>query len=126
MTDLKEFSGDDFQADAAMNPDVKPVTGPVDDEKLAPSEQVDYRGVDEGLTSLGVTTQNADTALLGVTDTPGVRAGSSVDAPGEKNSGRHIQSPDADDLSDRTSDAMAGDNVDDKLGEDFINDPTNN
>ena len=119
------FSGDDFQAKAAMNPDVKPVIGPVDDEDLTPSEQTDYRSVDNGMTSIGSTSQNSDTALLGVTDTPGVRAGSDVDAPGVQQQHRTISGPDEDDIAARTSDAIAGDNVDDKLGETFVNDPGN-
>lgn len=125
MSDVKSFSGDDFQAKAAMNPDVTEASDEGDDDQLKPSEQTDYRSVDNGLTSIGSTTQNADTAVLGLTDTPGVRTGSDVDAPGTKSVGRTIHGPDAEDIAHQTSDAIAGDNVDDKLGEDFINDPDN-
>ena len=120
---VKDFSGADFQAKAAMNPDIAEPQGQANDEKLKPSEQVDYRGVDEGMTSVGVTTQNADTAVLGVTDTPGVRAGSDINAPGVQNSGRVPQGPDEDAIVNHRSDPIAGDNVDDKTGGRVLNDP---
>lgn len=119
------YSGDAFQADAAMNPDVRPMEDDVTDNQVKPSEQTDYRSVDNGLTSIGSTTQNADTALLGLTDTPGVRAGSDVDAPGVKVAGRTQQGPDATEIVEGESDAISGDNVDDKTGGGFVNDPEN-
>ena len=120
-----DYSGEAFQADAAMNPDVRPMDDSVSDEKVKPSEQTDYRSVDNGLTSIGSTTQNADTALLGATDTPGVRVGSNVNAPGVEVAGRTQQGPDAQEIVDKDSDPISGDNVDDKTGGGFVNDPEN-
>ena len=119
------YAGDAFQADAAMNPDVRPMDQQPSDEEVKPSEQTDYRSVDNGMTSIGSTTQNADTALLGVTDTPGVRIGSDVNAPGVEVKGRTQQGPDAQEIVQGESDAISGDNVDDKTGGGFINDPEN-
>ena len=120
-----DFSGDDFQAKAAMNPDVRPIEADPTDDKVTPSEQTDYRSVDEGMTSIGVTSQNSDTAVLGVTDTPGVRTGSDIEAPGVQTAGRTAHGPDSDDIIDETSDPIAGDNVDDKTAGPVLNDPDN-
>ena len=120
-----DFAGDAFQADAAMNPDVRPMDDTPTDEQVKPSEQTDYRSVDNGLTSIGSTTQNADTALLGVTDTPGVRTGSKIDAPGVEVKGRVQEGPDAEEIIEHDSDPISGDNVDDKTGGGFVNDPEN-
>ena len=121
----ENYSGSAFQADAAINPDLRPIQGEVDDDKLKPSEQTDYRSVDEGNTSIGVTSQNSDTAVLGITDTPGVRTGSSIEAPGVQVSGRTTEGPDAEEIAEKDSDPMAGDNVDDKAGGPILNDPDN-
>ena len=119
------YSGEAFQADAAMNPDIRPMDDSVSDDQVKPSEQTDYRSVDNGLTSIGSTTQNADTALLGTTDTPGVRTGSDENAPGVEVKGRTQQGPDAEEIVQHDSDPISGDNVDDKTGGGFINDPEN-
>ena len=119
------YAGDAFQADAAMNPEVRPMDQHPSDDEVKPSEQTDYRSVDNGMTSIGSTTQNADTALLGQTDTPGVRAGSDESSPGVKVSGRTQNGPDAEEIVEGKSDAISGDNVDDKTGGGFINDPAN-
>ena len=119
------YAGDAFQADAAMNPEVRPMDQNPSDDEVKPSEQTDYRSVDNGMTSIGSTTQNADTALLGQTDTPGVRAGSDVSSPGVKVSGRTQNGPDAEEIVEGDSDAISGDNADDKTGGGFINDPAN-
>jgi len=125
LATVKDFSGDDFQAKAAMNPDIEATQGQATDEKLTPSEQTDYRSVDEGMTSIGVTSQNADTAVLGVTDTPGVRTGSDINAPGVQVMGRTTQGPDEEEIVEGDSDPIAGDNVDDKSGGRVLNDPDN-
>ncbi len=120
------YSGDAFQAGAAMNPDVKPMEdNDVTDSEVKPSEQTDYRSVDEGMTSVGVTSQNADTAVLGATDTPGVRMGSDVADPGVKVQGRQVQGPDAQEVVEHESDPISGDNIDDKAGGGVLNDPYN-
>ncbi len=119
------YSGDAFQANAAMNPDVKPMDNNVDDDEVKPSEQTDYRSVDNGMTSVGSTSQNSDTALLGVTDTPGVRMGSEVKAPGLQDVDRKMEGPDAEEIVHHESDPIAGDNIDDKVGGGFVNDPAN-
>ena len=120
------YSGDAFQANAAMNPDVKPMDdSKVTDDTVKPSEQTDYRSVDEGMTSVGVTSQNADTAVLGNTDTPGVRMGSEIADPGVKVEGRNVKGPDAEEIVEHESDPISGDNVDDKAGGGVINDPYN-
>lgn len=119
------FSGNAFQANAAMNPDVKPMDDDVTDNEVKPSEQTDYRSVDNGMTSVGVTSQNADTAVLGTTDTPGVRSGSDIDDPGVKVQGRQVKGPDAEEIVEHESDPISGDNIDDKAGGGVINDPYN-
>ena len=120
------YAGDAFQANAAMNPDVRPMkSNDVTDDEVKPSEQTDYRSVDEGMTSVGVTSQNADTAVLGNTDTPGVRAGSDVADPGVKVQGRQVKGPDAEEIGEHESDPISGDNVDDKAGGGVLNDPYN-
>ena len=120
-----DYAGDAFQANAAMNPAVRPMGNDVTDNQVKPSQQTDYRGVDEGLTSIGVTTQNADTAVLGQTDTPGVRAGSDIDDPGVKVVGRDVSGPDAEEIVEHDSDPISGDNIDDKAGGGILNDPYN-
>lgn len=129
-TDLardNNYSGGAYQADAAMNPAINPAINPMTarpiDDVLKPSEQTDYRSVDEGMTSIGSTNENADTAVLGVTDTPGVRSGSDIDAPGVQTGGRTTQGPDTRGLMEKTADAISGDNVDDKTGGSVLNDP---
>ena len=120
------YAGDAFQANAAMNPAVKPMDdNDVTDEEVKPSEQTDYRSVDEGMTSVGVTSQNADTAVLGATDTPGVRMGSEVADPGVKVEGRQVKGPDAEEIAEHESDPISGDNIDDKAGAGILNDPYN-
>ena len=120
------FAGDAFQANAAMNPEVRPMNdAAVTDNKVKPSEQTDYRSVDNGMTSVGVTSQNADTAVLGATDTPGVRSGSETSDPGVKVEGRQVKGPDAEEVTENESDPMSGDNIDDKAGGGVINDPYN-
>lgn len=121
-----DYAGEAFQADAAMNPAVRPMDDDsVTDNKVKPSEQTDYRSVDEGLTSVGVTSQNSDTAVLGNTDTPGVRAGSDVADPGVKVAGRQVKGPDAEEIVEGDSDPISGDNIDDKAGGGVLNDPYN-
>lgn len=122
---VNNYSGEAFQADAAMNEDVRPMDQTPSDDEVKPSEQTDYRSVDNGMTSIGSTGENADTAILGVTDTPGVRTGSDVDAPGVEVAGRMQQGPDAEEIVEGESDPISGDNVDDKTGGGFINDPEN-
>ena len=120
------YAGDAFQANAAMNPDVRPMdSNDVTDEEIKPSEQTDYRSVDEGLTSVGVTSENADTAVLGATDTPGVRMGSEISDPGVQVQGRQVKGPDEDEIGKHESDPISGDNVDDKTGGGVLNDPYN-
>ena len=119
------YSGGAYQADAAMNPGINPMSGKVSDNNLMPSDQTDYRSVDEGMTSIGVTSENADTAVLGQTDTPGVRTGSDVNDPGIQTGGRTTQGPDTRGIMEKTSDAITGDNVDDKTGGRVLNDPDN-
>lgn len=120
------FAGDAFQANAAMNPEVRPMDDEtVTDYKVKPSEQTDYRSVDNGMTSVGATSQNADTAVLGVTDTPGVRSGSEISNPGVKVEGRQVKGPDSEEIVEHESDPMSGDNIDDKAGGGVINDPYN-
>lgn len=120
------YSGEAFQADAAMNPEIRPMDdGSVTDNKVKPSEQTDYRSVDNGMTSVGVTSQNADTAVLGATDTPGVRSGSEISDPGVKVEGRQVKGPDAQEIVEKDSDPISGDNIDDKVGGGIINDPYN-
>lgn len=120
------YAGDAFQANAAMNPDVRPMdSNNVTDDEVKPSEQTDYRSVDEGMTSVGVTSQNADTAVLGATATPGVRMGSDISEPGVKVQGRQVKGPDAEEIVEGESDPISGDNVDDKTGGSVLNDPYN-
>ena len=118
-----DYAGDAFQANAAMNPAVRPMDNDITDSEVKPSEQTDYRSVDEGLTSVGVTSQNADTAVLGNTDTPGVRMGSDVADPGVKVVGNAVKGPDAEEIVEHESDPISGDNVDDKAGGGVLNDP---
>lgn len=119
------YAGDAFQAKAAMNPEVRPMDANPSDNEVKPSEQTDYRSVDNGLTSIGATSENADTALLGATDTPGVRTGSTTNDPGVDVDGRTQQGPDAQEVVAGESDAISGDNVDSKTGGGFVNDPEN-
>lgn len=119
------YSGAAFQADAAMNEDVRPMDQTPSDDAVKPSDQTDYRSVDNGMTSIGATGENADTAILGVTDTPGVRTGSDINAPGVELAGRTQQGPDAEEIVEGESDPISGDNADDKIGGGFINDPAN-
>ncbi len=121
---VNNYEGDAFQANAAMNPEVRPMDDDsVSDDKVKPSEQTDYRSVDNGMTSVGVTSQNSDTAVLGNTDTPGVRMGSDVADPGVKVPGRKMKGPDAEEIVEGESDAISGDNIDDKAGGGVLNDP---
>ena len=109
-----------------MNPEVSPMDdATVSDSKVKPSEQTDYRSVDNGMTSVGATSENADTAVLGATDTPGVRSGSDIADPGVKVEGRSAKGPDAEEIVEHESDPMSGDNTDDKTGGGVINDPYN-
>ena len=119
------YAGGAYQADAAMNPAISSMSSRPTDDTVTPSEQTDYRSVDEGMTSIGVTSQNSDTTVLGVTDTPGVRTGSEVYAPGVQTGGRTTQGPDTRGLMEKTADAITGDNVDDKTGGRVLNDPDN-
>lgn len=75
------YAGDAFRAGAVKNVGVEPAPEHADtDAELHPSEQVDYRGVDSGLTSIGATDQNADQASMSELGTPGVRIGEDTTA----------------------------------------------
>jgi len=117
------YSGAAFQAEGALNPAISSAdTSPekVNDDTLKPSEQTDYRSVDNGLTSIGATDQNADMSTAGGLSTPGVRIGD--DVPGVQTGGVGTQGPDADRIVNGTADPMAGGETDDKVGGGVLND----
>lgn len=120
------YSGSAFQADAAMSGDVTPFpTGATraSDDVLSPSSQTDYRSVDNGLTSVGSTDQNADMSSMGGLSVPGVRVGN--DVPGVQSGGVTTQGADTRGLVEKGADALTGDDRDDKTGGRVLNDPAN-
>ncbi|HEX8465700.1 MAG TPA: hypothetical protein VF627_13880 [Abditibacterium sp.] len=113
-----DYSGEAFQADAAMAPDTNslvgvPGSGNADggDDVLKPSIQTDYRSVDNGRTSIGATDTNADQAPLGGLSTPGVRYDN--DLPGIQTGGVSAQGSDV---------LSGGDDRDTKTNGDVLND----
>lgn len=118
------YSGSAFQADAAMNPDVSPAdSSQIDDDTLRPSDQTDYRSVDEGLTSIGSTDQNADQSLLGGLGVPGVRLHEEIpetQTGGVADSGANLGG-----MMNQTADGLVGEGIDDKVGARVLNDPAN-
>ena len=105
------YAGNAFRAGAAT--DINPT--------LSPTPMTDYRGVDTGLTSVGATDQNADMAPLGGLSAPGVRIGN--DVPGIQTGGVTTAGSDTRGLSEKTADALTGDDRDDKTGGTVLNDP---
>lgn len=118
------YAGSSFQAGAVMNPGVSPADPTqVNDDVLRPSDQTDYRSVDNGMTSIGSTDQNADVSMLGGLGTPGVRIGN--DVPGVQTGGVTTSGADTRGIMEKTADALTGDNKDDKTGGTVFNDPAN-
>jgi len=121
------YSGAAYQAQGSMNPAITPIdtidTSRVNDDVLQPSDQTDYRNVDNGLTSIGATDQNADMTTAGGLSTPGVRIGN--DVPGIQTGGTTTAGADTRGIVEKTTDAVTGDNVDDKTGGRIINDKAN-
>ena len=119
-----DYSGSAFQADAVMNPDVSPADpSQINDQTLRPSEQTDYRAVDEGLTSIGSTDQNADQSALGGLGVPGVRLSNEIpetQSGGVADSGANLGG-----MMNQTADGLVGEGVDDKVGSRVLNDPAN-
>ncbi len=105
------YADDAFRAGAVT--DLNPV--------LSPTPMTDYRGVDTGLTSVGVTDVDADMAPMGGLSTPGVRIGN--DVPGVQTGGVTTAGEDTRGLSEKAADALTGDDRDDKTGGTVLNDP---
>ena len=132
------YSGAAFQANAAMGnvetghvtTENKPFDSAVsgvqngatraNDDVLAPSSQTDYRSVDNGVTSIGSTDQNADQATLTGLGTPGVRF--SDDVSPVESGGVTTRGADTRGLIERGADAVTGDKTDDKTGGRVLND----
>jgi len=118
------YSGSAFQADAVMNPDVASAdSSQVNDQTLRPSDQTDYRSVDNGLTSIGSTDQNADQSLLGGLGVPGVRLVEEIpetQTGGVADSGANLGG-----AINQTADNLVGEGIDDKVGGRALNDPSN-
>lgn len=118
------YSGSAFQADAVMNPDVSPADpSQVNDETLRPSEQTDYRAVDNGFTSVGATDQNADQSTLGGLGVPGVRMSDGV--PSAQSGGVADSGANMGGAMNQTADNLVGEGIDDKVGGRTLNDPSN-
>lgn len=121
-----DYSGSAFQAEAAMTGGVSPLPPTAtraNDDVIAPSSQTDYRSVDNGVTSVGSTDQNADMAPMGGLSVPGVRIGN--DVPGIQTGGVTTQGPDTRGSGEKAADALTGDDRDDKTGGRVLNDPAN-
>jgi hypothetical protein len=130
------YSGAAFQANAAMgtNPmgtgigtNLDPTLSGIqsgatgaNDDVLAPSSQTDYRSVDNGVTSIGSTDQNADQATLTGLGTPGVRFGD--DVGNVEAGGVTTQGADTNSSLGKGDDSFTGDRADDKTGQRVLND----
>lgn len=105
------YAGDAFRAGAVDN------SNPV----LAPTPMTDYRGVDTGLTSVGVTDVDADMAPLGGLSTPGVRVGN--DVPGAESGGVTSLGNETRGINSESAAGLTGDDRDDKTSGTVLNDP---
>ncbi len=107
------YSGDAFRAGS--------VSDPGEGADLSSNPMTDYRGVDEGLTSVGATDQNSDMSSLGALGVAGVRIGD--DVPGSQSGGVVDEKEDEQDLLKKGNDTLTGDDRDDKTDGIVLNDP---